>query len=52
MSARLPTAEETTARRIGASLAVLTITRVATDTAGRVVEASYRYSPVTERTHC
>ncbi|MFJ1564518.1 GntR family transcriptional regulator [Streptomyces erythrochromogenes] len=40
VSARLPTAEETTALRIGASLAVLTITRVATDTAGRVVEAS------------
>ncbi|MFG2750039.1 GntR family transcriptional regulator [Streptomyces xanthophaeus] len=45
VSARLPTADETTALRIGASLAVLTITRVATDTAGRVVEASLLVLP-------
>ncbi|WP_406085524.1 GntR family transcriptional regulator [Streptomyces virginiae] len=45
VSARLPTAEETRALRIGASLAVLSITRVATDTAGRVVEASLLVLP-------
>ncbi|MFB6482953.1 GntR family transcriptional regulator [Streptomyces virginiae] len=45
VGARLPTVEETTALRIGASLAVLTITRVATDTAGRVVEASLLVLP-------
>ncbi|MFE5538858.1 GntR family transcriptional regulator [Streptomyces sp. NPDC056492] len=39
VSARLPTPVETTVLRIGASLAVLTITRLVTDATGRVVEA-------------
>ncbi|MFB6809830.1 GntR family transcriptional regulator [Streptomyces sp. NPDC056387] len=40
LGARLPTQEESTALRISASLPVLSLTRVATDTAGRVVEAA------------
>ncbi|WP_406116950.1 GntR family transcriptional regulator [Streptomyces virginiae] len=45
VSARLPTPDETTALRMGASLAVISITRVATDAAGRVVEASLLVLP-------
>ncbi|MFG2487114.1 UTRA domain-containing protein [Streptomyces virginiae] len=44
-SARLPTPDEKTALRIGASLAVISITRVATDAAGRLVEASLLVLP-------
>ncbi|MEV6728728.1 MULTISPECIES: UTRA domain-containing protein [unclassified Streptomyces] len=40
LSARLPTQEEGTVLRISTSLAVLSLTRVATDTTGRVVEAA------------
>ncbi|MFE3555137.1 GntR family transcriptional regulator [Streptomyces sp. NPDC059193] len=40
LSARLPTQEEATALRISTSLAVLSLTRVATDATGRVVEAA------------
>ncbi|KOU13312.1 GntR family transcriptional regulator [Streptomyces sp. WM6368] len=45
VSARLPTPDEMTTLRIGASLAVISITRVATDSAGRVVEASLLVLP-------
>ncbi|MER5727108.1 GntR family transcriptional regulator [Streptomyces sp. NPDC002138] len=44
-SARLPTPEEAGALRISQSMAVLTITRVATDIAGRVVEAALLVLP-------
>lgn len=40
VSTRLPTPDEATALRISSTLAVLSITRVATDTTGRVVEAA------------
>ncbi|MER7463555.1 UTRA domain-containing protein [Streptomyces sp. NPDC097981] len=40
LGARLPTQEESTVLRISASLPVLSLTRVATDTTGRVVEAA------------
>ncbi|WP_350325659.1 UTRA domain-containing protein [Streptomyces katrae] len=42
---RLPTQEEATTLRISASLAVLSITRVAIDTTGRVVEAAVLVYP-------
>ncbi|WP_030768067.1 MULTISPECIES: GntR family transcriptional regulator [unclassified Streptomyces] len=42
---RLPTPEEATTLRIGPSLAVLSITRVAIDTTGRVVEAALLVYP-------
>ncbi|MFH7595071.1 GntR family transcriptional regulator [Streptomyces racemochromogenes] len=42
---RLPTHEEATTLRISASLAVLSITRVAIDTTGRVVEAALLVYP-------
>ncbi|MEU9719370.1 GntR family transcriptional regulator [Streptomyces sp. NPDC047976] len=42
---RLPTQEEATALRISTSLAVLSITRVAIDTTGRVVEAALLVYP-------
>lgn len=45
VSARLPTQEEATALRISRSLAVLSLTRVATDAAGRVVEAALLVLP-------
>ncbi|MFD7081281.1 GntR family transcriptional regulator [Streptomyces sp. NPDC059918] len=45
LSARLPTPEEATTLRIGTSLAVLSITRVATDTTGRAVEAAFLVLP-------
>ncbi|ROQ96785.1 GntR family transcriptional regulator [Streptomyces sp. 2132.2] len=45
VSARLPTLEEATTLRIGTSLAVLSITRVATDTTGRAVEAAHLVLP-------
>lgn len=45
VSARLPTQEEATALRISTSLAVLSLTRVATDTTGRVVEAALLLLP-------
>ncbi|WP_030152752.1 GntR family transcriptional regulator [Streptomyces sp. NRRL S-244] len=45
LSARLPTPEEATTLRIGTSLAVLSITRVATDTTGRAVEAALLVLP-------
>ncbi|MER6315049.1 GntR family transcriptional regulator [Streptomyces sp. NPDC001581] len=45
VSARLPTQEEATALRISPSLAVLSLTRVATDAAGRVVEAALLVLP-------
>ncbi|MFG2979944.1 GntR family transcriptional regulator [Streptomyces sp. NPDC048258] len=44
-SARLPTTEEATALRISSALAVLSITRVATDITGRVVEAALLVLP-------
>ncbi|MEU7551694.1 GntR family transcriptional regulator [Streptomyces sp. NPDC044571] len=40
VSARLPTPDEATTLRISSTLAVLSITRVATDITGRVVEAT------------
>ncbi|MFJ9941567.1 GntR family transcriptional regulator [Streptomyces erythrochromogenes] len=45
LSARLPTQEEATTLRISTSLAVLSLTRVATDTSGRVVEAALLVLP-------
>ncbi|MFE1411908.1 GntR family transcriptional regulator [Streptomyces sp. NPDC058746] len=45
LSARLPTQEEATALRISTSLAVLSLTRVATDATGRVVEAALLLLP-------
>ncbi|MGW5850396.1 GntR family transcriptional regulator [Streptomyces sp. NPDC055254] len=40
VSTRLPTPDEATTLRISPTLAILSITRVATDTAGRVIEAA------------
>ncbi|MFD7393847.1 GntR family transcriptional regulator [Streptomyces virginiae] len=40
VSSRLPTPDEATTLRISPNLAILSITRVATDTTGRVVEAA------------
>ncbi len=40
VSTRLPTPDEATTLRISSTLAILSITRVATDTTGRVVEAA------------
>ncbi|MFD8790508.1 UTRA domain-containing protein [Streptomyces vinaceus] len=40
LGARLPTQEESAALRISPSLPVLSLTRVATNTAGRVVEVA------------
>ncbi|GLV91809.1 hypothetical protein Slala04_32630 [Streptomyces lavendulae subsp. lavendulae] len=45
LSARLPTAEEATALRISSCLAVLSLTRVAIDATGRVVEAAILVLP-------
>ncbi|MYV73189.1 UTRA domain-containing protein, partial [Streptomyces sp. SID1046] len=45
VSTRLPTPDEATTLRIGATLAVLSITRVATATTGRVVEAALLVLP-------
>ncbi|MEU5805601.1 GntR family transcriptional regulator [Streptomyces sp. NPDC047718] len=45
LSARLPTQEEATFLRIATSLAVLSLTRVATDATGRVVEAALLVLP-------
>lgn len=45
LSARLPTQEEAAALRISTSLAVLSLTRVATDVTGRVVEAALLVLP-------
>ncbi|MFB7977190.1 GntR family transcriptional regulator [Streptomyces vinaceus] len=45
LSARLPTLEEATTLRIGTSLAILSITRVVTDTTGRAVEAALLVLP-------
>ncbi|WP_405546134.1 GntR family transcriptional regulator [Streptomyces goshikiensis] len=45
LTARLPTQEEATALRISTSLAVLSLTRVATDTTGRVVEVALLVLP-------
>ncbi|MFJ7773946.1 GntR family transcriptional regulator [Streptomyces yangpuensis] len=45
VSARLPTHEEATTLRISSSLAVLSVTRVSTDAAGRVVEAALLVLP-------
>ncbi|MGW4687222.1 GntR family transcriptional regulator [Streptomyces sp. NPDC004244] len=45
LSARLPTQEEATVLRIATSLAVLSLTRVATDATGRVVEAALLVLP-------
>ncbi|MGT2528412.1 GntR family transcriptional regulator [Streptomyces nojiriensis] len=45
LSARLPTQAEAAALRITTSLAVLSLTRVATDTTGRVVEAALLVLP-------
>ncbi|MBT2404421.1 MULTISPECIES: GntR family transcriptional regulator [unclassified Streptomyces] len=45
VSARLPTPDEATALRISSTLAVLSITRVATDPTGRVVEAALLVLP-------
>ncbi|MFC8951575.1 GntR family transcriptional regulator [Streptomyces sp. NPDC057101] len=45
VSVRLPTPEEAATLRISATLAVLSITRVSTDTAGRVVEAALLVLP-------
>lgn len=45
LGARLPTREESTALRISTSLPVLSLTRVATNTAGRVVEAALLVLP-------
>nr|BFD83587.1 GntR family transcriptional regulator [Streptomyces sp. Xyl84] len=42
---RLPTQEEASILRIGSAWAVLAITRVSTDTAGRVVEAAFLVFP-------
>ncbi|MCZ0989123.1 GntR family transcriptional regulator [Streptomyces diastatochromogenes] len=43
--ARLPTPDEASALRIGSTVAVLAITRIATDSAGRVVEAALLVFP-------
>ncbi len=40
MSARLPTPDEASVLRIGIASVVLSITRIATDSAGRVTEAT------------
>lgn len=45
VSARLPTPDEASTLRINPALAVLAITRVAADTAGRVVEAALQVFP-------
>ncbi|MFB6564285.1 GntR family transcriptional regulator [Streptomyces sp. NPDC056400] len=45
VSARFPTQEEATTLRISPSLAVLSVTRVSTDAAGRVVEAALLVLP-------
>ncbi|MEU8464738.1 GntR family transcriptional regulator [Streptomyces sp. NPDC029003] len=45
LSARLPTQEEATALRISTTLAVLSLTRVAADVTGRVVEAALLVLP-------
>ncbi|MFJ3854786.1 GntR family transcriptional regulator [Streptomyces sp. NPDC090085] len=45
LSARLPTQEEAATLRISTSLAVLSLTRVATDATGRVVEAALLVLP-------
>ncbi|MFE6909359.1 GntR family transcriptional regulator [Streptomyces erythrochromogenes] len=45
VSARLPTQEEAATLRISPTLAVLSLTRVSTDTAGRVVEAALLVLP-------
>ncbi|MFI5865356.1 GntR family transcriptional regulator [Streptomyces sp. NPDC051546] len=45
VSTRLPTRDEVTALRISSTLAVLSITRVGTDTTGRVVEAALLVLP-------
>ncbi|WUA47862.1 GntR family transcriptional regulator [Streptomyces sp. NBC_00273] len=45
VSARLPTQEEATTLRISPSLAVLSVTRVLTDAAGRMVEAALLVLP-------
>ncbi|MDD9376940.1 GntR family transcriptional regulator [Streptomyces sp. ZAF1911] len=45
VSTRLPTPDEVTALRISSTLAVLSITRVGTDAAGRVVEAALLVLP-------
>ncbi|MFE7772614.1 GntR family transcriptional regulator [Streptomyces sp. NPDC057445] len=45
VSARLPTPEEASTLRISSALAVLAITRVSADTAGRVVEAALLVFP-------
>lgn len=45
ISARLPTAEEASTLRISTALAVLAITRVSADAAGRVVEAALLVLP-------
>ncbi|MFH9794070.1 GntR family transcriptional regulator [Streptomyces virginiae] len=45
LSARLPTQEEATVLRISTSLAVLSLTRVATEATGRVVEAALLVLP-------
>ncbi|KJY42338.1 GntR family transcriptional regulator [Streptomyces sp. NRRL S-444] len=45
LGARLPTQEESTVLRISASLPVLSLTRVATDITGRVVEAALMLLP-------
>ncbi|MFC9384740.1 GntR family transcriptional regulator [Streptomyces venezuelae] len=45
VAARLPTPEESSVLRISPSLAVLAITRVSTDTTGRVVEAAFLALP-------
>ncbi|KQX58124.1 MULTISPECIES: GntR family transcriptional regulator [unclassified Streptomyces] len=45
ISARLPTPEEASMLRISATLAVLSITRVSTDTTGRVMEAALLVLP-------
>ncbi|MGO4456101.1 UTRA domain-containing protein [Streptomyces sp. M-16] len=45
LSARLPTQEEATTLRISTSLAVLSLTRVATDVTGRVVEVALLVLP-------
>lgn len=45
VSTRLPTPDEVTALRISSALAVLSITRVGTDTTGRVVEAALLVLP-------
>ncbi|MFI1280456.1 GntR family transcriptional regulator [Streptomyces sp. NPDC020858] len=45
VTTRLPTPDEVTALRISSTLAVLSITRVGTDTTGRVVEAALLVLP-------